>query len=339
MIEIDKWIADTIQQHARRSVPIMTHPGIELCNRTVREAVTNGCIHAQAIQALNDKYPADASTVIMDLTVEAEAFGAEISFPEEEVPSVVGRLLHDLAAIEALQVPLLSAARIPQYLEANRLTAAAIKDKPVFAGCIGPFSLAGRLFDLSELMIALYEEPEAITLLLEKCTEFLIRYCQAIKETGVNGIIIAEPAAGLVSNDDCAQYSSAYVRQIVDAVQDATFIVVLHNCGNGGHCTQAMVDSGARALHFGNKIDMTEALADCPEHLLVMGNLDPVSLFKQASAEEVRVATTELLQRTASWKNFVLSTGCDVPPHIPLENIEAFYEALNAFNKAGRENA
>ena len=46
-----------------------------------------------------------AATVIMDLTVEAEAFGAEIIFPENEVPSVSGRLLADEAAIEKLEVP------------------------------------------------------------------------------------------------------------------------------------------------------------------------------------------------------------------------------------------
>ena len=30
----------------------------------------------------------------------------------------------------------------------------------------------------------------------------------ALKATGVNGVIMAEPAAGLLSNEDCLQYSS-----------------------------------------------------------------------------------------------------------------------------------
>jgi len=34
------------------------------------------------------------------------------------------------------------------------------------------------------------------------------------------------------------------------------------------------------------------------------------------------------LDGNAAWDNFVLSTGCDVPPHTPIENIRAFYEAL-----------
>ena len=333
-MEIQKWLQETIGQNERRAIPIMTHPGIELCGKTVKEAVTSGTVHAEAICRLNELYPAAAPTVIMDLTVEAEAFGAKVVFPEDEVPSVTEPLVSDKESIDNLQIPSLDSARIPEYLKANRLTAERINDKPVFAGCIGSFSLAGRLFGLSELMIALYVEPENITILLDKCTRFLIDYCRAIKATGVHGVIMAEPAAGLISNEDSMLYSTTYVRQVVEAVQDDNFIVILHNCGNAGHCTDAMVQSGAAGLHFGNKINMMDALADCPTDRLVMGNLDPVGLFKQSSSEEVYAATMDLLQQTRSWKNFILSTGCDVPPHIPTENIKSFYQALSDFNRS-----
>ena len=333
MKNMTDWADQIINSAKRIAIPVMTHPGIELGNYKVREAVTNGEIHAEAIRKLNETYPAAASTAIMDLTVEAEAFGAEIVLPENEVPSVTGRLVRDMASVRALQIPGLDSARVPQYLKANQLTAEAITDKPVFAGCIGPFSLAGRLFDLSEMMMALYLEPETVSLLLEKCTDFMVNYCQAIKETGANGVIIAEPAAGLVSNEDCEQYSTVFVRKIVEAVQDDYFLVVLHNCGNTGHCTDAMIKSGAKGLHFGNKTNMKDLLANCPKDVLVMGNLDPVGLFKQSTEEEVFDATTKLLAETSGYHNFILSTGCDIPPHIPERNIRAFYKALDEYNK------
>ncbi|MDL2281879.1 uroporphyrinogen decarboxylase family protein [Parabacteroides sp. OttesenSCG-928-G06] len=331
-MQINQWVEEALKGEKRLVIPIMTHPGIELCGKTVKEAVTDGAVHAEAIIKLNETYPADASTVIMDLTVEAEAFGAKIVFPEDEVPSVTERLVSNRAEVEALQIPSLDTARIPEYLKANRLSAVAIQDKPVLGGCIGPFSLAGRLFDLSEMMMALYMEPETMTLLLEKCTTFLTAYCRAIKETGVNGVIMAEPAAGLVSNDDCNKFSTDYVRRIVEELQDENFIIILHNCGNGGHATDAMVRSKAKGLHFGNKIDMVKALEDSPADVLVMGNLDPVGLFKQSTREEVYQTTKELLDKTKGYKNFIISSGCDVPPHIPVENITAFYQAVQEVN-------
>ena len=310
----------------------MTHPGIELIGSTVLKAVTDGQTHADAICALNERFPADAVTAIMDLTVEAEAFGAQIVFAEDEIPNVVGRLVTDYDSVAALEVPSLDAGRVREYLKANAIVASKVKDKPIYGGCIGPFSLAGRLFDLSEFMMAIYVEPETATLLLDKCTEFILKYVKAMKETGISGVIMAEPAAGLVSNDDCYAYSSVYVKKIIDEVQDDSFKVILHNCGNTGHCTDAMVRSGASAIHVGNRADMVEILKSCPADLPVMGNLDPVGVFKQSSPEQVKAAALDLLERTAEFDNYILSSGCDVPPHIPVENIVAFYEAVNEYN-------
>lgn len=321
-----------LQEKKRVAIPIMTHPGIELTGQTVRQAVTDGKAHADAICALNGRFPSAAVTAIMDLTVEAEAFGAQVLFSDNEIPNIIGRLVSDMDSVQALEVPGLDAGRVQEYLKANRITAERIKDKPVYGGCIGPFSLAGRLFDMTELMMAIYLEPDTVTLLLEKCTEFILKYVQAMKETGISGVIMAEPAAGLISNDDCNTYSTTYVKKIVEAVQDDSFMVILHNCGNTGHCTDAMVNSGAKGLHFGNRADMAEALRECPEDLLVMGNIDPVGIMQQASPEKVREETLALLDATAQWDNFILSTGCDVPPQTPFENISAFYEALEEFN-------
>lgn len=94
-------------------------------------------------------------------------------------------------------------------------------------------------------------------------------------------------------------YSSVYVRQIIEKVQDEHFAVILHNCGNSGQCTEAMVATGAKGYHFGNRIDMVEALKGCPSHTLVMGNLDPVGVLKMSSASQVAAQVAELLQRTA----------------------------------------
>ena len=310
----------------------MTHPGIELIGKTVRQAVTDGEVHADAICALNEKYPAAAVTAIMDLTVEAEAFGAQVLFSDDEIPNITGRLVSDFDSVQALAVPDLMSGRVQEYLKANRLTAERIKDKPIYGGCIGPFSLAGRLYDMTELMMAIYLEPDTVSLLLDKCTEFILGYVKAMKETGISGVVMAEPAAGLISNEDCNAYSTVYVKKIVEAVQDDSFMVILHNCGNTGHCTDAMVNSGARGLHFGNKADMVEALNACPSDISVLGNLDAVCIMQPASPEKVKSETLALLEATAKWDNFILSTGCDVPPHIPFENINAFYEALNEFN-------
>jgi uroporphyrinogen decarboxylase len=327
------WIDSILTSKQRIALPIMTHPGIEAIGKTVKEAVSDGQVHYEAIKSVAEQFDMPACTSIMDLTVEAEAFGATINLPENEVPTVTGRLVSDAESIAALEVPSLDKGRVPAYLLANKLAAENRKGKPVFSGCIGPFSLAGRLYDMSEIMVGIYIEPDAINELLSKCTQFLIDYCKALKASGTQGVIMAEPAAGLLSNEDCQMYSSEYVKQIVEAVQDDNFTVILHNCGNTGHCTEAMLATGARALHFGNKIDMVQALNDCPADVIVMGNLDPVGVFKMGTPDEVYAQTKELLEKTATYRNFVISSGCDIPPHASNANIEAFFRAVKEYNE------
>lgn len=331
-MSMNTWINKIYNSDKRAAIPVMTHPGIEALGYKVIDAVTNGEIHFKAIKYLADNYPSFACSTIMDLTVEAEAFGCKIDFPENEVPSVVGRLVCDADSVDSLSVPELTAARVPEYLKAARLAVENIADRPVLAGCIGPFSLAGRLYDMSEIMVAIYIEPDVILNLLEKCNEFIIKYCRELKRLGVSGVFIAEPAAGLLSNDDCMEYSTKFVKKIVEELQDDTFSVVLHNCGNTGQCTNAMIESGAAALHFGNAVNLVETISECPDNILVMGNIDPVGIMKQATPEQVKNVTLNLLNDTKAYKNFVLSTGCDVPPHVSLENISAFFQALDDYN-------
>ena len=358
-----QWIQEVISRRTVTALPVMTHPGIEINGNTVRQAVSDGRVHYEAVKTLVQRYPSVAAATIMDLTTEAEAFGAEIAFSDEAVPAVASRLLPDVESIDRLQVPSLSAGRIPAYLKANLLAARSLQRapsnlprpgeasraatspqsgelrgafRPLLAGCIGPFSLAGRLYDMSEIMVLIYEHPDAAHTLLSKCTDFILKYCRALKQTGANGVMMAEPAAGLMSNDDCKTFSSQYVRRIVEHVQDDHFIVVLHNCGNTGHCTEAMVATGAAAYHFGNKCRMEEVIRDVPPTALAMGNIDPVSVFKDGTPDQMRQAVADLLERMRPYPNFVLSSGCDTPPHTPLANVDAFFEALNEYNRQER---
>ena len=139
-------------------------------------------------------------------------------FRDEEVPTVVGSIVSTEEEARALAVPPVGAGRTGLYIEAIEKAVGLITDRPVFAGVIGPFSLAARLLDVTEIMIYCYEEPDMVHVLLEKATQFITEYCKAYKEAGANGVVIAEPVAGLLSPALSAEFSGPHVRQIVDAV-------------------------------------------------------------------------------------------------------------------------
>jgi uroporphyrinogen decarboxylase len=330
------WVSEILISDKRLVMPVMTYPGLDIINKNIMDVITNGENQAECIEALAKKYSSAAAVTIMDLSVEAEAFGSPVRFTDNEVPAVTAPIVSDEETAKALRVPKVGEGRTNVYIKAAGLVANNVIDRPTFAGAIGPFSLAGRLFDMTEIMIQAMIEPDMVHVVLHKCTEFLIEYVGAIKAAGANGLILAEPAAGLISPEMCQTFSSDYVKRIVEEVQDENFMIILHNCGNTVKLVSSMVSTGAMGLHFGNAVDMADIMPQVPEDIIAFGNIDPARTFKNGTALDMNIVTKELLEKTASYKNFVLSSGCDVPPGTSLENVDAFFNTLEKFNLRNR---
>lgn len=77
-------------------------------------------------------------------------------------------------------------------------------------------------------------------------------------------------------------------------------------------------------------ISIEQMLKLMPKDVMVMGNIDPVSL-KDASKEDVIAATNALLEAIGDVDNFVISSGCDIPPFAKWENIDAFMKTAQEY--------
>lgn len=330
--DMKQWIRDLVAAPAKKAMPVLSFPGVQLMGITVKDLIQSSDCQAQAMKLVADRTPAAASVSLMDLSVEAECFGATIHVSDDEVPTVTGAVVDSEEAAQALQVPEVGACRTGIYIEAIKKAAEMITDRPVFAGVIGPYSLAGRLMDVTEIMYTCYDEPETVHTVLEKVTEFLIKYCLAYKEAGANGVVMAEPLAGLLSPALADEFSCAYVKKIVDAVQSDDFIVIYHNCGNAvNRMVNEVVSAGCAAYHFGNAVKMEEMMAQMPADIPAMGNVDPAGQFRNGTPESIREETLAIMNACCKYPNFVISSGCDIPPASKWENIDAFFKAVDEF--------
>ena len=331
-MDMKNWLQEQMSAGKRKALPILSFPSIQLLGVTVRELIQSSDTQAAGMTAIAGRCPTAAAVSLMDLSVEAECFGAQIRVSDEEVPTVVGAVAESMEAVERLRVPEVGEGRTGICVEAIQKALARITDRPVFAGMIGPFSLAGRLMDMTQIMINCYEEPEMVHAALEKATLFLLKYIRAYKNAGAHGVVIAEPAAGLLSPAFCEEFSAPYVKRLVDAVQDGHFLVIYHNCGSTiGRMVPQILSAGAAAYHFGNAVPMAEMMGQMPEDILTMGNVDPVSTLRSGTPETVRADTLEIMNACCRHKNFLISSGCDIPPATPWENIDAFFAAVEEF--------
>ena len=328
-----KWLEEALSAKIKKSMPVLSYPGTQLIGASVQEVVESSELQAKLMKAVADRTPMLASVGIMDLSVEAECFGSEVIKNRDEVPTIREPLIKDIEQVKDLKIPEIGAGRSQIFLDGIKKAKEIITDRPVFAGCTGPFSLAGRLTDVSEAMILCYEEPENMEILLAKCTEFLIKYAKEYKKIGADGIVMAEPLAGVLSPDLAERFSEPFVKAVADAVQDENFIIIYHNCGNAvNRMIPSVLRTGCKAYHFGNAIKMKEVLDLIPSDIVVMGNIDPVSAFKDGTPESMREAVLSLMKENCEkHPNFIISSGCDIPAVSGWDNIDAYFNAINEF--------
>jgi uroporphyrinogen decarboxylase len=326
-----KWLDDQLNSKTKKAIPLLSFPAVQLLDVSVKELISSSELQARAMQLVAQRCDSGASVSMMDLSVEAQSFGAEIKFSDDEVPTVTGKLIQSLQDAEDLKVPEVGSGRTGIYLEAIKKASALITDRPILAGVIGPFSLAGRLMDISEALVNCYAEPEMMHIALQKSTDFLIEYIKSYKQAGAHGVVIAEPAGGLLSPNLVGEFSSDYVRRIVDAVQSDDFIIIYHNCGNVIPLMESILTTNSAAYHFGNSIDMAEALKLVPDNIITMGNVDPVSQFRQGTPETIAADTLRVQNACSKYDNFVISSGCDIPPLADWDNIDTFFKTVKEF--------
>ena len=324
-----------ISHPGRLAIPLCAYSGLEITGESIEDMVGVPGSQFKAIMALQDRYRTPVLVTAIDTTAEAEAYGCEVKFSSREAPSIVGRLLTTAADVAALADPVPGDARTRVPLEtAWRLTAEVGESVPVLGAMLGPFALATRLFGLHETIAATAAEPETIEALLDNVTGFLCRYALEFRETGAWGIFVAEAAAGRLTPEGLARFSTHFVKRIVKAVETPDFSVIVHNCHASIDHLGAIMESGAGAYHFGAGMDMVGALARVGPEVVLSGNLDAKRTFQKGTPQIAADATRALLETTRPYKNFAISSGCDIPPGAPLANLNAFFRAVADFNKS-----
>ena len=331
-MNIHNYLKEAALAKEKRALPILSFPASQKLGVSVDELVKSSKLQASAMETVAKGTDTLAAVSLMDLSVEAEAFGANVRFSDNEVPAVIGQLVSDEDEANALEVPKLDKGRAAVCVEGIALAKELIKDKPVLAGMIGPYSLAGRLMDVTEIMYLCYDEPETVHIVLDKATEYLVSYAKAFKNAGADGIVIAEPLAGIMSPAMSLEFSVPYVKRIVEELRDESFAVIYHNCGNAVcEMLDEILSQGASAYHFGNAVDMETILKRVPSDVICMGNIDPVSQFTDGTPDSMSDAVKELLGKCGEYPNFILSSGCDIPAAAKWENIDAFFKSAKEF--------
>jgi len=299
----------------------MGAPGVKLSNTTLKENLMNERIQLKTLELLVKKFKPDGIFPFMDLTIEAEALGLGVNFPDNDNPSIRYHCINTIENLKSIRGMYKGiSGRMPIFLNIIENLA---KNFSLIVGAyvIGPFTLAGELMGLENLCLNLMMKPSLAYKLLDFVTRVIKDYGYALLTAGADIVIILEPSAVLLSPKQFEEFSAKYISHLVS---DLGTKLMLHICGNSNHLLKQMSRTGVMGLSLDSPVNLKETSNIVFEDVILMGNLDPVKVFLQSNPEEIAKATRILLEEMKGIRNFILSSGCDIPIDTPLENIEAF---------------
>ena len=92
-MDMQKWIEEVKAAPNKKAMPVLSFPAVQLLKIGVLELIGSAENQAAGMEKIAARTNALAAVSMMDLSVEAEMFGSEIRFSNDEVPTVVGRLV------------------------------------------------------------------------------------------------------------------------------------------------------------------------------------------------------------------------------------------------------
>ncbi len=324
-------LIEYVRQYPRRlAIPLAGFPGTQLTCSTLKQNEFNAELQARSLYKLAECIQADAIFTMMDLSVEAGALGLPVRFPLAESATIEWHPVKSVSDLEQYKaVDPLYDGRVWVFLETMRLLTKMV-DIPVGAYVIGPFTLAGLMMSANDIAYATVDSPEVVQATVNFCERVVIDYAKALQDAGAGMLCILDPTAVMLSPNSYWTFAGQSTQNVIRHLNTRT---ILHICGNTTHLIEKMCQTGAQGLSLDSVVSIPDIAPRVPSDVVLIGNIDPVRTIVHGSREVVRQETTKLLDAMAGYENFIMSTGCDLPPETPIDNIVELVQTTKAYHK------
>ena len=276
----------------------------------------------------------ECGVVPFDLCVEAEAMGCEINvYAHSEdllYPTIKKKLINNEAEMEiALPTDIAGRGRVPLMAEAIGLLKRELGDEaPVGSYVLGPFTLAGQIMELNDLLKLSFKKPDKIARLLGQMTDVIIQVAKVYEKAGVDYLTVREMGA---TSDVLSPrvFKSLILPYLQRIFKEITVPSVLHICGKTNDIVPFMLESGTKAISVDQKNDVAESRAKLGPKALIFGNYDPYNVLVAGTPELVRTTIGKCIDDGVS----AVWPGCDIWPTVPPENVKAMLEEVKSHQK------
>lgn len=277
---------------------------------------------AQAIIQATDACDVDVICTLVDLSVEAADWGLKMVYPKDKAaaPSVSEQLINSPDEYDKIEVlDPTKTERMSKYIKMTQeIVDAKGQEKPIVAFVFGPLGILSMLRGLSGMLMDTFKAKDGMHRAMEKITDTLIKYVDALIDTGCHAIMFDTLYASktIMRAKMWCELEGPYIKRLADHVHERGCMVMIHNCGEGIYFKEQieyMHPEAISCLYLPADCKTVEEMKEKYGHqTTIIGMVNPGDLMTW-SEEELRQECRVEMNLLKKDGGFILATGCEYP--------------------------
>lgn len=274
----------------------------------------------------------DVVALTSDPCREASDLGARVNWFDDTPPALDDQapLVQDRSDLERLRLPdPLGGGRMHECVKGVAALRVQAGDNHAVLGWVeGPIAEAVDLHGMNNLLLAMVDDPEWVEAFFEFIVDMELRYAQAQVNAGADMIGVGDAAASLVSAGLYEELVLPAERRLIEGIVAMGVPVRLHICGRIDQLLPGIATLPVAMVDVDAKTDLAAARVILPPSVAILGNSDPVSVFRAGPRSRIQ----EELMRCAHTvgQRAILGAGCELPPDTDPDHVRAFRDASEA---------
>lgn len=322
--------------------PIMSGVTRRIINTTYKEWATNPDICADAFLAARKKLDSDCIITLIDLSVECDAWGQKIIYPDSEAahPDYSQFIIKDSEDYYNVEkADYKSSKRMMMHIETcKKIVENAKGEFPVIAFVFGPLGTLSMLRNQQEMYMDFYDDPDAVFYAATKVNETLKDYVRALMDTGIQGVMIDTlfSSGSIMRKDMWDDLEGALLEDLAHTIRSKNGLVMIHNCGEKPYIDQLIKRMKPDAVSFlfppYDCVDFKECKEKYGDVTTLIGCVSPSSAVI-GSDESWMQECKDCIDDMANGGGFILATGCEYPANAEIERARYMVEIAKSYGK------
>ncbi len=325
-------ILAAIERKKVERIPWVPFSGVhagKLINKTATEFLKESKYIVDGVSKSVELYRPDGIPVVFDLQIEAETFGCELSWSDDNPPAVISHPLVDgTKQLEDLKIPSKEDGRMPVVLEATRELRRKFPDLALYGLITGPFTLALHLLG-TDIFMGMYDRPDYINKVLNFCSEVGQAMAEMYIEEGCDVIAVVDPMTSQIGPDQFTQFCTPPSQLLFDAIRENGAKGSFFVCGHAQNNIAVMCDCHCDNISVDENIPLDYVKDVCDEKGVSFGgNMKLTTVILLGTPDDNKVNAFECME-LGGYEGFILAPGCDLPYATPEENLIAVADVVH----------